>query len=84
MTIPKVLMSDGVGTIGRYLILLGAVIAGLGIVLVVLGRFSGLKIGRLPGDIYVEREGWRFYFPLMTSIILSAILSLILWLLSRK
>jgi hypothetical protein len=77
-------MPDGLGTIGRYLIVLGILIAAVGAVLVLLGKFPWLKLGRLPGDIYIERDGWRFYFPLMTSIILSIILSFILWLLSRR
>jgi uncharacterized protein HemY len=66
------------------LILLGAAILAIGVLLLLAGRFPGLRIGRLPGDVYIERDGWRFYFPLMTSILLSIILSLILWLLSRK
>ena len=77
-------MPDGPATIGRYLIVLGGAIVLIGIVLVLVGRFSGLRIGRLPGDIYIERDKWRFYFPLATSILLSILLSIILWLLSRK
>ena len=77
-------MPDGLATIGRYLILLGGLIIVFGVILVILGKFPGLKVGRLPGDIYIERDGWRFYFPLMTSILLSIILSLIVWLFSRK
>ena len=77
-------MPDGLGTIGRYLILLGIVIAAFGVVLILAGKFPGLRIGRLPGDIYIQRDGWRFYFPLMTSILLSVILSFVLWLISRK
>jgi len=59
----------------------------LGIVLVVLGlawpwlQKSGL--GRLPGDIVVERDNFRFYFPVTTSIIVSLVLSLLLWLFRR-
>ena len=75
---------SGLGTIGKLLIVLGLSIALVGVILILAGRFPGLKIGRLPGDIYVEREGWSFYFPLATSIVLSAIISLILWLVSRK
>ncbi len=78
------MMSDGLGTIGRYLILFGVAIIAIGAFLMLIGRFPGLKIGRLPGDIYIERDGWRFYFPLMTSILLSIILSFILWLFNRK
>ena len=77
-------MPDGIGTIGRYLVILGTAIVVIGVLLIVVARFPGLRIGRLPGDIYIERDGWRFYFPVMTSILLSIILSLILWLFSRK
>ena len=66
------------------MIVLGILIAVIGVVLVAASRLPGLKLGRLPGDIYIERDGWRFYFPLMTSIILSVVLSIILWLFSRK
>lgn len=77
-------MPDSSGTIGRYLIILGAAIVVVGFVIVLAGKFPGLRIGRLPGDIYIEREKWRFYFPLATSILFSVILSFILWLFSRK
>jgi len=75
---------SGLGTIGKLLIVVGLMIALVGVILILAGRFPGLRIGRLPGDIYVEREGWSFYFPLATSIVLSVIISLILWLVSRK
>jgi hypothetical protein len=42
-----------------------------------------LGLGRLPGDIVIERENVRFYFPTVTSLIVSAVLSLILWLINR-
>jgi hypothetical protein len=77
-------MADGLSTIGRYLVLFGGVIALIGALLIVAGRFPGLRLGRLPGDIYIERGHWRFYFPLMTSIVISALLSFILWLISRR
>ena len=75
---------SGLGTIGKLLIVLGLLIVLVGAILILVERFPGLRIGRLPGDIYVEREGWSFYFPLATSILLSVIISLILWLVSRK
>ena len=75
---------SGPGTIGKLLIVVGLSIALVGVILTLLGRFPGLKIGRLPGDIYVERNGWSFYFPLGTSILLSVIISLILWMVRRK
>ncbi len=71
-------MSD----LGRMLIVLGIVILVVGVVLVLAGRVSG--IGRLPGDIYVERGSWTFYFPLGTSIVLSLLLTLVLWLIGRR
>ena len=75
---------SGPGTIGKLLIVVGLSIALVGVVLTLLERFPGLKIGRLPGDIHVERNGWSFYFPLGTSILLSVIISLILWMVRRK
>jgi hypothetical protein len=62
----------------------GAVLALAGVVLIVAERFPGLRIGRLPGDIAVERERWRFYFPLGTSILLSVVLTLLFWLFGRR
>lgn len=68
---------------GRLLIILGLVIAGLGLLLEVAGRgwFPGL--GRLPGDIMIQRGNFRFYFPIATSLIISLLLTLILALARR-
>lgn len=77
-------MPNEPGTIGKYLIAIGLLIVVVGVLIVIAGRFPGLRIGRLPGDIHIERDGFRFYFPLMTSIIISVILSLILWFFSRR
>jgi ribose/xylose/arabinose/galactoside ABC-type transport system permease subunit len=55
----------------------------LGIVLVIVGLlwpfFQKIGLGRLPGDIVIEREHSRFYFPLTTSIIISILLTLLFW-----
>ncbi len=72
------------GSLGRVLLGVGALLALVGALLVLAERFPGLRIGRLPGDVAVERERWRFYFPLGTSILLSVILSLVLWLIGRR
>lgn len=64
----------------RWLILFGIVLLVLGIAWPWIAR-SGL--GRLPGDIFVQREGWSFYFPLTTSLIVSVVLSLVIWLMRR-
>ncbi len=68
--------------LGRMLIVLGVVIALVGVVLLVAGRVPGL--GRLPGDIHVERGNWSLYVPLGTSIVLSLLLTLVLWLIGRR
>jgi hypothetical protein len=63
------------------LIVAGLVLAGLGLLLTLGGKIPGL--GRLPGDIVVERGNFRFYLPLATSLLLSLILTGVLWLLRR-
>lgn len=58
-----------------------------GLVLIVLGvlwpLIAKIGLGRLPGDIVIERENFRLYLPLATSLIISVVLSVVLWLLSR-
>ena len=71
-------MSD----IGRLLILVGVVLVVVGLVLTFAGRIPGL--GRLPGDIHIQRGNWSFYFPLATSVVLSVVLSLVFWLIGRR
>jgi hypothetical protein len=63
---------------GRALVIAGIVIAGLGLLMM-----AGLPIGRLPGDIVVRRGNGTFYFPIVTSILLSIILTLLLSFLRR-
>ena len=70
------------GDIGRTLVLLGAVLLVVGVVLILAGK-ANLPIGRLPGDIVVRGKNTTFYFPLMTSIVLSVVLTLVLWLVNR-
>lgn len=61
----------------RLLIVLGVVILLVG---VAWPWLSKLGLGRLPGDINIERDGWSFHFPLMTSVIVSLVLTLLVWL----
>jgi hypothetical protein len=68
--------------LGKSLLLLGGVIIVIGLVLLFAGRFH-VPVGRLPGDIVIRGKNSVFYFPLATSILLSIILSLILWFLGR-
>jgi hypothetical protein len=74
----------GPGGLGRVLIGFGALLLFAGVVLVLADRFPALRIGRLPGDLSVERPGFRFYFPIGTSIVLSVVLSLLFWIFSRR
>jgi len=67
--------------LGRLLLLVGAVIVVLGLVLTFAGRIPWL--GRMPGDIVYRRGNFTFYFPLATSILLSIVLTAILWLIRR-
>jgi hypothetical protein len=66
--------------VARWLIILGVVLIVAG---VLWPWLSKLGLGRLPGDIVIEREGFRLYLPITTSILISIALSLILWLLNR-
>jgi len=69
--------------LGKFLLLLGAVIIILGAVLLFTGKLN-LPLGRLPGDFVYRGKNTAFYFPLATSLLLSAILSLIFWLIGRS
>jgi len=68
--------------IGKLLIVVGALIAGVGVLIVLAGRLPW--IGRLPGDVYVQRGHVTFYFPLATSILVSIALTLVFWLIGRR
>ena len=64
----------------RFLVTLGIVLVVAGLAWPLLVR---LGLGRLPGDIRIEREGFTFYFPITTGLLISAVVSLVLWLLRR-
>ena len=68
--------------LGKVLIGFGVLIAVIGGLLVLAGRVPW--IGRLPGDIYIQRGNWSFYFPLATSLVVSVLLTLIFWILNRR
>lgn len=73
--------------LARWLILVGALVVLLGVLLWVTDKAGWLDrfpLGRLPGDIRIERDNFRFYFPLTTCLLLSALATLILWLVSRS
>jgi hypothetical protein len=68
--------------IGRLLVVVGLLVALAGVALMLAGRVSWL--GRLPGDIHVQRGNWTFYFPLATSLLLSLVLTVVLWIIGRR
>jgi hypothetical protein len=68
--------------LGKTLIVLGAVLFLAGLMLVFLGK-SNLPLGRLPGDIIYRGKNTSFYFPLATSLLVSIVLSIVLYVLSR-
>ncbi len=68
--------------IGKILIIIGMVIAGIGVLILLGGKIPW--IGRLPGDFYYKGKNFTFYFPLATSIIISIIITIILMLIGRK
>ncbi|MDI6714806.1 MAG: DUF2905 domain-containing protein [Thermodesulfovibrio sp.] len=68
--------------IGKFLILIGAVTVLLGLLLMVIGKIP--LIGRLPGDIVIEKRNFVIYLPIGTSILLSILFSLIFYFLSKR
>ena len=68
---------------GRTLIILGLVLVVAG-VLITFGERLPIKIGRLPGDIVIRGKNSVFYFPIVTSLLLSVILTLVMWLFQRR
>lgn len=71
-----------VESLGRLLILIGVIVIAVGALLVVFGKLPW--IGRLPGDIVLKREGFTLYFPVVTMLLLSIILTILFNLLGKK
>jgi ABC-type Na+ efflux pump permease subunit len=71
-----------VSDLGRALIYIGLALAVLGVIVLCLNRFN-LPLGRLPGDFNWRGKGWSLSFPLATSILVSVVLSLLLWAIGR-
>ena len=74
--------------IGKLLIYAGVILITIGILVIVISKFgASIPIGRLPGDIYIKKDNFVFYFPLGTSILISLLLTFftfLLFLLARK
>ena len=69
-------------SIGKLLIVFGLLVAVVGAILLLVGRLPWL--GRLPGDVSIQRGNWTFYFPLATSLLVSGVLTLIFWIMGRR
>ena len=67
--------------LGRPLIVLGLILVTIGIIISIAPRIPWM--GKLPGDIFIKRDNFSFYFPLGTCVLLSVLLSLVLWLFRR-
>lgn len=67
---------------GKIFLIIGLIVAGAGLLMIIGGKIPWL--GKLPGDIFYKGERFTFYFPLTTSILVSVVLTLILWLINRK
>ena len=72
--------------LAKMLLLFGLLMVLLGLVLLVAGHFSGSVpwLGRLPGDIHIQRGNWTFSFPLATCLIISVVLTLLFSLFGRR
>jgi hypothetical protein len=66
--------------VGRLLVIFGLVLVTVGLLWPLITKIG---LGRLPGDIVIERENFRLYIPLATSLIISVVLSILFWLLNR-
>jgi hypothetical protein len=71
----------GTAPFGKILVLLGAVLVGVGLLLTFFDKVP--LLGKLPGDIHIKRENFQFYFPIATSVALSLLLTLIFWIISH-
>lgn len=70
--------------LGRIFIVLGLVVVAVGVVLSLTGKLTWMPwLGRLPGDLYIERQHFTLYFPLTTSVLISVVLTLLVYLFRR-
>jgi hypothetical protein len=70
------------GDLGKSIITIGIILVVVGVVMTVAGKIPG--VGKLPGDIFVKKENFSFYFPLTTCILLSIIVSAVMYLFGKK
>lgn len=77
------LYTTSMADVGKILVWIGAILLVAGLGLMLLGK-SGIPLGKLPGDIVYRGKNSTVYFPLATSIVVSVVLSLVLYLIGRK
>ena len=70
--------------LGKILIGIGVAFVAVGLVVLLAERFTFFRIGRLPGDIVYRRGNYTFYFPLVTSILISLLLTFLFWIFGRR
>ena len=68
--------------LGKFLIIVGVLLVVVGLLLMAGGKFSFFGLGRLPGDIAYKGKNVQFYFPIVTCLVLSVVLTLVFWLIS--
>jgi len=68
--------------LGKFLVIVGVLLVAVGLFMMTSSRFSFFGLGRLPGDIAYKGKNVQFYFPLVTCLLLSAVLTLVWWLIS--
>lgn len=73
---------DGIQHIGKFFIIAGVALVVIGGILMLSGKIPWL--GRLPGDIVIQKKNFTFYFPLATGVLLSILLTIIFWIIGRK
>ncbi|HUI30022.1 MAG TPA: DUF2905 domain-containing protein [Candidatus Acidoferrales bacterium] len=73
---------DGFQSIGKSLVIIGGIVVLVGLFLIMAEKVNVPFLGKLPGDIYIKRKNFQFYFPIVTCIVLSLLLSFIFYLIS--
>jgi hypothetical protein len=68
--------------LGKFLIIVGVLLVVVGLLLMAGGKFSFFGLGRLPGDIAYKGKNVQFYFPIVTCLVLSVVVTLVFWLIS--
>ena len=68
--------------IGKFLVIVGVLLVAIGLFVMIGSRFSFFGLGRLPGDIAFKGKNVQFYFPIVTCLVLSVVLTMVFWLIS--